>query len=209
MLDRIMNKKICILNYGSGNIYSLVCALKRLDIDFIVTDEKEKIINSSHLIIPGVGSFDSCMNKISGKNLLGLIEDFRNTDKPILGICVGMQILATFGFENNKSKGLDFISGDVDIISKNIKLPHIGWNNLKILSKNKLTENVNSEDYFYFVHSYGFKTKNYENVLTTTEYAEINFASIVTDNNNIYGTQFHPEKSQISGLKILNNFINI
>ena len=209
MLDRIMNKKICILNYGSGNIYSLVCALKRLDIDLIITDEKEKIINSSHLIIPGVGSFDSCMNKISGKNLLGLIEDFRNTDKPILGICVGMQILATFGFENNKSKGLDIISGDVDIISKNIKLPHIGWNNLKILSKNKLTENVNSEDYFYFVHSYGFKTKNYENVLTTTDYAEINFTSIVTDNNNVYGTQFHPEKSQISGLKILNNFIKI
>jgi imidazole glycerol phosphate synthase glutamine amidotransferase subunit len=88
-------------------------------------------------------------------------------------------------------------------------LPHIGWNNLKILFKNKLTENVNSDDYFYFVHSYGFKTKNNDNVLTTTEYAEIDFTSIVTDNNNVYGTQFHPEKSQISGLKILNNFINI
>ena len=209
MLVSIMNKKICILNYGSGNIYSLACALKRLNIDFIITDEKKKIIDCSHLIIPGVGSFDSCINKISGKNLLSPIENFRNTGKPILGICVGMQILSTFGFENNKSKGLDFISGDVDIISRNIKLPHIGWNNLKILSKNKLTENINSEDYFYFVHSYGFKTKNNDNVLTTTDYAEINFTSIVTDNNNVYGTQFHPEKSQISGLKILNNFINI
>ena len=204
-----MYKKICILNYGSGNIYSLACALKRLDIDFIITDEKEKIIDSSHLIIPGVGSFDGCMNKISRKNLISSIEDFKNTDKPILGICVGMQILATFGFENNKSKGLNFISGDVDIISKNIKLPHIGWNNLKILSKNRLTANVNSEDYFYFVHSYGFKAKKHDNVLTTTEYEEINFTSIVTDNNNVYGTQFHPEKSQTSGLKILNNFINI
>ena len=204
-----MKKKICILNYGSGNIYSLACALKRLKIDFIITDEKEKIIESSHLIIPGVGSFDSCMNKIHAKNLASSIEDFKNTDKPILGICVGMQILSTFGFENNKSKGLDFISGDVDIISKNIKLPHIGWNNLKILSKNRLTENVNSDDYFYFVHSFSFNAKENNNVLSTTNYAEINFTSIVTDNNNVYGTQFHPEKSQASGLKILNNFINI
>ena len=204
-----MKKKICILNYGSGNIYSLACALKRLKIDFIITDEKEKIIESSHLIIPGVGSFDGCMNKIHTKNLASSIEDFKNTDKPILGICVGMQILSTFGFENNKSKGLDFISGDVDIISKNIKLPHIGWNNLKILSKNRLTENVNSDDYFYFVHSFSFKAKENNNVLSTTDYAEINFTSIVTDNNNVYGTQFHPEKSQASGLKILNNFISI
>jgi glutamine amidotransferase len=120
-----------------------------------------------------------------------------------------MQILSTFGFENNKSKGLDFINGDVDIISKNIKLPHIGWNNLKILSKNRLTENVDSDDYFYFVHSFSFNAKENNNVLSTTDYAEINFTSIVTDNNNVYGTQFHPEKSQASGLKILNNFINI
>ena len=150
-----------------------------------------------------------CMNKIHTKNLASSIEDFKNTDKPILGICVGMQILSTFGFENNKSKGLDFINGDVDIISKNIKLPHIGWNNLKILSKNRLTENVDSDDYFYFVHSFSFNAKENNNVLSTTDYAEINFTSIVTDNNNVYGTQFHPEKSQASGLKILNNFINI
>lgn len=204
-----MKKKICILNYGSGNIYSLACALKRLKIDFIITDKKEKIIESSHLIIPGVGSFDSCMGKIHSKNLVGSIEDFKNTNKPILGICVGMQILSTFGFENVKSKGLNFISGNVDIISNNIKLPHIGWNNLKILSKNRLTENVNSDDYFYFVHSFSFNAKENDNVLTTTDYEQVKFTSIVTDNYNVYGTQFHPEKSQTSGLKILNNFINI
>ena len=204
-----MKKKICILDYGSGNIYSLACALKRLEVDFVITNETVNIIDSTHLIIPGVGSFDSCMSKIYSKDLIKSIYHFKKTNKPILGICVGMQILSTFGFENKKSKGLDLINGEVDIISRDIKLPHIGWNNLKILSKNRLTENVDSDDYFYFVHSFSFNAKENNNVLSTTDYAEINFTSIVTDNNNVYGTQFHPEKSQASGLKILNNFINI
>ena len=198
-----------MLEYGSGNIYSLACALKRLEVDFVITNETVKIIDSTHLIIPGVGSFDSCMSKIYSKDLIKSIYHFKKTNKPILGICVGMQILSTFGFENKKSKGLDLINGEVDIISRDIKLPHIGWNNLKILSKNKLVENINLDDYFYFVHSFSFKAKKIENVLSTTEYVDTNFTSIVTDNKNVYGTQFHPEKSQTSGLKILNNFINI
>ena len=113
-----MKKKICILDYGSGNIYSLACALKRLEVDFVITNETVNIIDSTHLIIPGVGSFDSCMSKIYSKDLIKSIYHFKKTNKPILGICVGMQILSTFGFENKKSKGLDLINGEVDIISR-------------------------------------------------------------------------------------------
>ena len=200
-------KKVCILDYGSGNSMSVYNSIKFLKYKVILSNKVDDIKKSSHLILPGVGSFKKTMEKINKKLPLKIISDqVLNQKKPILGICVGMQVLSSYGYEFEKYAGLGWIPGEVKILkNKPNKIPHVGWNNLDLKKKHKILSNIDGKDNLYFVHSYKFNAKNKENSLCTTNYNE-DFSSIVY-HENIYGFQFHPEKSQISGLKLLKNFI--
>ena len=200
-------KKICILDYGSGNSMSVYNAIKFLKFPVFLSNKEKDIINSSHLILPGVGSYKTTMEKINKKLSLKLIKnEVFKKKKPLLGICVGMQVLSDYGYEFEKYPGLGWISGEVRSLKKKpSNVPHVGWNNLIIKKKINLLKNISNKDNFYFVHSFKFIPRNKSHIISQTTYNE-NFSSIIND-KNIYGFQFHPEKSQISGLKLLKNFI--
>ncbi len=205
-----MTIKVAIINYGIGNIRSLYNSLKKIDIDAEIISDPELINNFNKVFLPGVGSYNDAILMIKKFGWDIAIKNFScNKKKSLFGICVGMQILSSDGYENGKSEGLDIIKGEVMIMDKqgcNLKLPHIGWNNIKILSKNLITRNISNESNFYFVNSYSFKILNKEELIATTSYG-IEFPSII-NKENIFGTQFHPEKSSNAGIQILKNFID-
>ena len=195
--------KVCIIDYKSGNIQSIKAALDILNISYVVSNQDEKINESSHLILPGVGSYKSAMLKLNNNiNLQNLSNQVLKKKKPILGICVGMQIFSSFGYEFYKSEGLNWIPGTVEKLETNFTLPHIGWNTVHIVKDNKLFLNQDSE--FYFLNTFSFRCKNENHILGKTLY-EKEFLSII-NKDNIYGVQFHPEKSQVNGLNLLKNF---
>lgn len=203
-------KKICILDYGMGNIASLSNAIKKLGYTPELYSEKEEI-NSNILFLPGVGAFNSAMKIIKKKSYDKLINSFiEKNDNLLFGICLGMQILFNSSNENNNTEGLNLINGEVSKLQSvnKIKLPHVGLNEIKIINNNKFNfiKNYDKEK-FYFVHSYNVKTLKEKNTLATSTYKDIDFASIVTNNNNIIGTQFHPEKSSKIGLNFLEDFL--
>lgn len=205
-----MKKKICIIDLKTGNVASIANALKYMNYDFKISINKIDINNSSHIILPGVGSYKNFMKKINEKNIIGILEkNIIKKGKLFLGICVGMQVLSEYGYEFKKTKGLSWIPGNVKKIKvKNSPLPHIGWNDINIKKiKHPIFYNLNDKSNFYFVNSYQFQPKNKENILATTIY-EKEFCSIISK-NNIFGTQFHPEKSQKVGLQFIKNFINL
>ena len=205
-------KQITIVDYGSGNVLSAQKSFIKVTNDIntefnvLISKSIKDIKNSTHLVLPGQGSFSTCMNGI--KKTPGLIEELYNfaivKKKPFLGICVGMQMLALDSEENGIHKGLGWIEGNIkQLPNKNLKMPHMGWNTVKPIKKNDLI--AVSNDY-YFVHSYYFKCQNSENILAETQYGT-NFTSIVRK-ENIYGVQFHPEKSSKQGLNLIKNFIS-
>ena len=212
---------ILIIDYGSGNIKSVYNSVKKTlqdlnkSSDLKVSSNILEITKADKIILPGVGSFDQCMQRI--RKINGLIETLNDQivtkKKPFLGICVGMQVLADYGYENQKTKGLSWIEGDVRSMKNSIcaakclKIPHMGWNNLSINKKNNLFDNITDEDQFYFVHSYFFDIKHKKNIICNTKYG-IDIPAIVNE-DNIFGFQFHPEKSGISGLKILYNWLKL
>ena len=209
-----MKKNITIIDYGSGNILSAkqsfarVIKTENIDADVCISDKPETIKNSTHIVLPGQGAFETCINGL--KEIPGMIDELNNfvvvKKKPFFGICVGMQLLANNSLENGDHKGLGWIDGTIEKLpSENLKMPHMGWNSIKVLNKN-LKINPKETDY-YFVHSYYFNCKNKENILSETNYG-INFPSIV-NKENIYGLQFHPEKSSDQGLDIIKNFIKL
>jgi len=201
------DKRVCILDYGSGNVGSVYNLLQHLGINTIVSNKEKEIQKSTHLLLPGVGSFGSAMEKIRKNLPMSLIEDdVVYKKKPFLGICIGMQVLASFGFEFGKHDGLGWIEGNVDIIdSGDNPLPHIGWNNATSVKESKLMMGLEEINDFYFVNSYCFKAQNNADVIAETIYHE-NFASVI-GRDNILGVQFHPEKSQGAGQKIIRNFL--
>ena len=205
-----MTTKVAIINYGIGNIRSLYNSLKKIEIDAEIITDPEILNQFNKVFLPGVGSYKDAIKEIKNIGWDKAIKNFSsNQNKSLFGICVGMQILSTFGYEHGKSNGLDIIKGEVLKMDKhgcNLKLPHIGWNNIKVLNKNLITENLNNEDNFYFVNSYSFKITNSNELIATTTYG-IEFPSII-NKQNIFGTQFHPEKSSKAGIQILKNFIN-
>ena len=213
---------VLIIDYGSGNIKSVYNSVKKIlnnyniSIEVKVSNNLLEIKNSYKIILPGVGSFNQCMDRINKtEDLVGTLTDQIITKKkPFLGICVGMQILADYGYENKKTKGLSWINGEVKSLknftdhSQNLKIPHMGWNNLSVNSKTfNLLHNVTEEDQFYFVHSYFFDIKNKKNIICNTKYG-IDIPAIINE-DNIFGFQFHPEKSGSSGLKILYNWLKL
>lgn len=203
-----MKKFVCILDYGSGNVRSVFNIFKKLLDDVLISNKQEDIKKSTHLILPGVGAFGASMEKIQKLIPLKIVEDCVFVDKkPFLGICVGMQVLADIGYEFGEHKGLGWISGNVrKLEADQLPLPHIGWNDIKVLKSSPITEGLKQND-FYFVHSFVFEAKDKENIIGVANYGE-EFVAIVSK-NNIYGVQFHPEKSQKSGMRLLNNFLSI
>lgn len=197
---------IVIIDYGMGNVASVQKALNKLGYENKITNETVLIKNADALILPGVGSYRAAMENLNKLGLTKLLKEVVLEDKkPILGICLGMQLLSTRGTEDGIIEGLNFIEGEViKIKTKELPIPHIGWNDLsmKDIFLFKEVKDFN----FYFVHSYYFQVKNDEECIATVEYETPITAVIKKD--NIIGTQFHPEKSQTSGLLLLKNFLS-
>ena len=201
-----MANKICIIDYGSGNQKSLYNLIYYLGYNVSLSRSESDIKNATHLLLPGVGSYADLMERIKNFKLQDVInEHVLVKKKPFLGICVGMQILSTFGNEFNRTEGLNLIEGEVrKINSKDLKIPHIGWNNINCKENGFLGDKDFFNLDFYFLHSYIFDVKDKNNIIGSTEYGET-FPSII-NKDNIWGFQFHPEKSQIAGQIILKKF---
>ena len=207
--------KVTIVDYNSGNISSVINSFKEVaqnKVNIEVTSDLNKIKSSDKIILPGQGSFKSCVDALN--NINGLVDTLNefviNNKKPLLGICVGMQMFADIGYEETETKGLGWISGNVSKIDNQngkFKLPHIGWNEIEIVKDSKIFENIDSKSHMYFVHSYEFIPNDKNVVSATTDYASNIVCSV--EKENIFGTQFHPEKSDKMGLRIIENFITI
>lgn len=196
---------IAIVDYDAGNIKSLKNALDYLKIENILTNKPEEINSADKVILPGVGAFPAAVESLKKYQL---IEPLKKAalEKPFLGICLGMQLLFDESYEFSKTSGLGFIAGKVDFLEdKNVIIPHMGWNRLEINHDCKLLDGI-GEAYVYFVHSYRAQCKNDENLMAYSEYGTMKVPALVSDNKYVYGTQFHPEKSGETGLKILRNF---
>ena len=207
--------KVTIVDYSSGNISSVVNSFKEVakgKVNIEVTSDLNKIKSSDKVILPGQGSFKTCVDAL--KNINGLVDTLNEfaikNKKPLLGICVGLQMFADIGYEETETKGLGWISGKVSKINNQdgkFKLPHIGWNQIDIINESKIFKGVENNSHMYFVHSYEFIPKDKNVVSSTTDYSTKVVCSV--EKENIFGTQFHPEKSDKNGLKIINNFINL
>ena len=213
-----MNKKlpkIAIVDYGVGNLYSIQKAFGRLMAEVVITEEAKDIISADALILPGVGSFEAGIKGLRVRNLEDVIKRFAESGKPVLGICLGAQLLLSKGHEFGEFSGLGIIPGQVVKFPKLIvktKIPHIGWNKLLFKTQkhkdNPLFKSMDKKGEVYFVHSYILEPDDKKVVLTTTEYGGHRFCSAIKK-GNVYGCQFHPEKSGPVGLKIIENFIKI
>ena len=206
---------VTIVDYNSGNISSVVNSFKEVaknKIDLEVTSDLQKIRSSDKLVLPGQGSFKSCVDALNAINGLSetLNEFVINDKKPLLGICVGLQMFADVGYEEIETKGFGWIPGKVSKIdnqSGKFKLPHIGWNQINIVKDSKIYKNIENNSHMYFVHSYEFIPNDKNVISATTDYSSNIVCSV--EKENIFGTQFHPEKSDKIGLKIIDNFINL
>lgn len=205
--------KTVIIDYGAGNVESVLNALSfvKNNENFLVSNKPSDIRAANHLILPGVGAFGDCMDGL--KSVEGLLPEIRKQvlveKKPFLGICVGMQVLSSIGYENGEHQGLGFINGKVEKIAaqEGLKIPHMGWNEIMLKpTKHPALKDVKNGEHFYFANSYHFICQNENNVLAQVEYGSKLNAIIAKE--NILGIQFHPEKSGEAGLLILKNFLN-
>ena len=200
---------ITIINYGSGNIRAIGNIYERLRIPFKIANYPEEVIGAKKMILPGVGAFDETISMLDESGFRSVLDhEVLNNHIPVLGICVGMQILANKSEEGNLP-GLGWIDGEVKKIDKALftskpKIPHLGWNSVKVVKPNRLIQEVDEEQGFYFLHSYYFECTDQDDVMSTTFYGKA-FASSVK-HNNTYGVQFHPEKSHHNGVNLLKNF---
>lgn len=203
---------ISILDYGSGNIRAIRNIYERLDIPCEYISTTEEIDNADKIILPGVGAFDETISTLREKGIVSsLNKRIIEGNLPVLGICVGMQMLSNQSQEG-KLPGLGWIPGEVKMLDKSLiqgkpKLPHLGWNSIKIIKETPLFKGIDQETGFYFVHSYYYQCADESNVLTTTDYG-ITFHSAVAK-GNVYGVQFHPEKSHDNGIQLLRNFAEL
>ena len=206
---------VTIVDYNSGNISSVINSFKEVaknKVNIGVTSDLNKIKSSDKLVLPGQGSFKSCVDALN--NINGLVDSLNeftiNNKKPLLGICVGFQMFADIGYEETETKGLGWISGKVSKIDNKggkFKLPHIGWNQINILKESKIFNDIENNSHMYFVHSYEFIPEDKKVISSITDYSSNIVCS--AEKENIFGTQFHPEKSDKKGLKIISNFLSL
>ncbi|MEK7286543.1 MAG: imidazole glycerol phosphate synthase subunit HisH [Nitrospirota bacterium] len=198
--------KIVIVDYGSGNLRSVQKGFEKTGHLATITNNPNDILDATHVVLPGVGAFSTCMKNLEVLHLLGPIKKAITDGKPYLGICLGLQILFTEGEEFGSFPGLNIIPGKVVRFPKTVrKVPHIGWNQIHIENKSDVLGGIAENSYFYFVHSYYGVPEKQDCVATTTQYDGVTFASAITK-DNIFACQFHPEKSQAKGLALLSNF---
>jgi glutamine amidotransferase len=206
---------VTIVDYNSGNISSVINSFKEVakeKIKIVVSSNLNKIKSSDKIVLPGQGSFKSCVDSLN--SIDGLVDTLNEitiiNKKPLLGICVGFQMFADVGYEEIETQGLGWISGKVSKIDNQngkFKLPHIGWNELNIVKDSQIFKDIKNKSHMYFVHSYEFIPKDKNVISATTDYSSSIVCSV--EKENIFGTQFHPEKSDKEGLKIIDNFLNL
>ncbi len=210
MLDlKGFDRMIAILDYDAGNLRSVEKALNYIGEDTVITRDKDVIMNSDKVILPGVGSFGDAMEKLNNYNLINTIYDVVDKKIPFLGICLGLQLLFEESEETPGVTGLGILKGRIKKIPSidNIKIPHMGWNSIDIKDGAKLFRGMSKQEYVYFVHSYYLEAEDENIVAATTEYGTHIHASV--ESGNIFACQFHPEKSSETGLHILQNFVNL
>ena len=195
---------IAIADYGMGNLKSLKNALNYIGSESVITSDKDAILKSDAVIIPGVGAFPDAISNMKKNGLDSIIADAALNGKPVLGICLGMQLLFEEGEEITKCRGLNLLNGTIKKIKGNVKIPHMGWNSLKIKKNCPLTDGIEDGCYVYFVHSYYAEIKD-DSILNAYATYGIDIPAVISS-GNLYGTQFHPEKSGPAGIKILKNF---
>jgi len=195
---------LAIIDYGMGNLRSVQKGLEKVGLSAEITGEPGKVLAAPGVILPGVGAFEDAMANLTGTGFVPAIKEVVSRGTPFLGICLGMQLLFTASEENGLHRGLDLLPGRVKRLPPGMKVPHMGWNQLEIRNRETLLKGLDDGDYFYFVHSYYAEPEDEGVIIATSDYG-INFPAVV-GRDNLYGIQFHPEKSSQLGLKILKNF---
>lgn len=196
---------IAIIDYGIGNLHSVLNAFKSLGFDAKITSDKDEILQAEKVVLPGVGAFGDAIDTFRARGFEDVIHKIVEKNTPLLGICVGMQMLFDCSYEFGIHKGLGLLTGNIKRFEGNhLKVPQIGWNTLEIVKDSKLLKGIKNNSYVYFVHSYRLSAADIEDIVAFTEYG-VRYGAVV-EKGNIYGTQFHPEKSGEVGLQILKNF---
>lgn len=198
-----INLNVGILDFGAGNLFSITNAVERLIHDVVIVKTPDDFENIDCLIIPGVGSFATAMNELTSRGLTQSILDF-SVKKSILGICLGFQVFASLGYEGTVSGGLNLLNANVKRFNIQLPVPHVGWNSVSIINSSDLFNEIDDNTDFYFTHSYYVDLADETNTVGETDYG-IKFTSVII-NQNLVGVQFHPEKSGINGLKLLENY---
>jgi imidazole glycerol-phosphate synthase subunit HisH len=202
--------KVIIIDYGMGNIHSVISALNILNISALVSSDTEDINQATHLILPGVGGFSEGMNNLRESGLDSAIIDSVNNGSYLLGVCLGMQLLADQGIEGGETNGLGLIGGNVIKLNKTRdkdRIPHVGWNEVIYKDSPDIFNGISTNNDFYFVHSYHFKPISSAHEISTTNYCDGLISCV--NSGRVWGVQFHPEKSSKYGLKLLRNFVNL
>lgn len=201
---------VAIIDYGVGNLFSLKSSLKEIGAEAVVTSDEKVIAEADRIILPGVGAFEDAARKLRESGMAEVVKREAAAGKPMMGICLGMQLMFDVGYEYGVHEGLGLIKGSVrpiaDVIPAGYKIPHIGWNLLKFRKESPLFKYIKEDDYVYFVHSY-YAAECDESVIAVTEYGAELTAAVA--NGNVYGCQFHPEKSGEVGMKILKAFVEL
>lgn len=201
--------KIAVVNYGMGNLGSVRRAFEDIGADIFIANDPSELYEANRIVLPGVGAFTEGMTCLTDSGWTSVLNEVViNQEKPLLGICLGMQMLASIGYEGGKTKGLGFIPGTIqrlNTIGCNLRIPHMGWNEVKYLKSDELFDGIPDSSDFYFVHSYAFVPENQSNLIATTPY-DVNVAATIR-HGNIFGCQFHPEKSSKAGRQLLKNFM--
>ena len=200
--------EIVVIDYGVGNLLSVKRGLEYCGVKAIITSKPEDIINATKIILPGVGAFKNAMQSLESLGLVKVIQEVANRKIDLLGICLGMQILSNFGEEFDKSEGLGLINGKVEKIDKKKNISHVGWNSIIFKNKGDLFKGIENMTDFYFVHAYKFTTQSLRDETSKVKFNN-SFITSSIQKENIFGLQFHPEKSHKNGLKILKNFKDI
>ena len=203
------NKAVAIIDYDAGNIKSVQKAVEYLGYETIITRDPEELLHAGHVILPGVGSFGDAMEHLKKYNLIPVIHEIVDAKIPLMGICLGLQLLFQDSDETPGVEGLGILKGHIRRIpnTQGLKIPHVGWNSLRFPKESKLFHGIAEDSYVYFVHSYYLEAENLDDVAATTEYGVHIHAAC--ERENVFACQFHPEKSSAVGLKIIDNFLHV